>query len=532
MSHAVILPIILPLMAAILTLAGHRLGVWFARAVLLSCGILLATLSIVLLAQTESGEIVVYALGNWPAPAGIVLVLDRLSALMLALTAAIALPAMFYASGGADAKGRHFHVLFLMQVVGINGAFLAGDLFNLFVFFEVLLLASYGLLVHGGGLPRVRAGLSYVILNLVGSALFLIALGLVYGMLGTLNLADLAQVLMGVPDDARAVVRAACALLAVVFCLKAALLPLTFWLPPAYGSATAPAAAIFAMLTKVGFYSLLRVSVIAFDATPFTADVLQPWLGPLALATIAWGTLGALAARRLTTLVAYLVVISTGTLLVTISSGHVAEGDRTISAALFYLLHTTLASAAFFLLADRIAASRGKAADFLDVRGRAADKGLLGLAFLVLAVTMSGLPPLSGFIAKIMVMRSVQFEPLGTVTWLALILSGLVIMMVMARTASVLFWEAPPPVDLAVAPASAPLSGKPPAEAAAAVVLPTSPLEAIGVGLAIAFSLSLVAGARPIAEQAGLAAAQLQARQPYLSAVLGQDGRVEREQRP
>jgi len=527
-SHVIILPIILPLLGAVLSLAGHRRGTRFSRTVLLSCGAILALVSILLLERAGSGAITVYALGNWPAPFGIVLVLDRLAAIMVTLTSAVALPAMLYAAGGADTRGRHFHALFLMQIAGVNGAFLAGDLFNLFVFFEVLLLASYGLLLHGNGLPRARAGLAYVVVNLVGSSLFLIALGLTYGMLGTLNLADIAVALPRVADDARAVVRAACALLAVVFCLKAALLPLSLWLPHAYGAASAPAAAIFAILTKVGVYALLRVSVIGFDAADFTADLLQPWLGPVALATIAWGTVGVLAARRLAEVVGYLVVVSTGTLLVTIAAG----GDgRNGAAALFYLLHTTLASAAFFLLVDRIAAARGGAGDFLDIRGRAEDGGSLALGFLLLAVTMSGMPPFSGFIAKVMVLRAVQFDALGAATWVMLIASGLIAMVVMARAASALFWEAAPADDALPAPAS--VSSAPAVQSGPIPTpVPASPRELLAVGLSIGLSLVLVVAARPVSEQVALAADQLLARQPYISAVLGPAPHIPLERRP
>ncbi|NJL08925.1 MAG: monovalent cation/H+ antiporter subunit D, partial [Methylacidiphilales bacterium] len=253
----------------------------------------MGAVALLLLQRAGSGSIDVYALGNWPAPFGIVLVLDRLAAVMVALCAVLALPVLVYAAGGTDARGRHFHALFQFQIAGLNGAFLTGDLFNLFVFFEVLLLASYGLLTHGNGRARARAGLAYVVLNLTGSALFLIALGLLYGTLGTLNMVDMAGALARVPAADQALVRTAAALLIAVFALKAALFPLSFWLPRVYGAASAPAAALFAIMTKVGVYALLRISTVTFSGAPVTADLLQPWLMPLAIATIAAGTLGA-----------------------------------------------------------------------------------------------------------------------------------------------------------------------------------------------------------------------------------------------
>lgn len=517
MSHAVLLPVALPLAAAILVLAGHRLGLRFARTVFLGAGLLLVAVSAWLVDAAGRGGIAVYALGAWPAPFGIVLVLDRLSAIMVALTTAIAVPAMIYATAGTDTRGRHFHVLFLLQVAGLNGAFLTGDLFNLFVFFEVLLLASYGLMVHGGGPARLRAGLAYVILNLTGSALFLVALGLIYGMLGTLNLADMAVVLPDLPDGDHAVVRTALALLVAVFALKAALLPLSFWLPHAYAATTAAVAAVFAIMTKVGIYALLRVSVIGFASAPFTADLLQPWLLPLALATIALGTIGALAARRLVAVIANLVVVSTGTLLATLA-GSEAGAD---SAALYYLLHTTLVTAAFFLLADRIAAARGEQGDTLDRGGRPKDAALLGLGFLILAVAASGMPPLSGFLGKIMILRSVQFLDLGSAVWVALIVSGFVTMLLLARAGSVLFWEVAPGGEAAtgLVPHEAPCRGG-------------SRRRAVALCLLVGGSPLLTVAAAPVSDYVRATSDQLHARQHYVAAVLGQRQDVPRERRP
>ncbi len=185
---------------------------------------------------------------------------------------------------GADTRGRYFHAFLQFQMMGLNGAFLTGDLFNLFVFFEILLLASYGLLVHGGGLERARAGIAYVVLNLSGSALFLIALGLLYGLLGTLNMADFGVALQKVAPADQGVVAVMCMLLVTVFLFKAAVLPIGFWLPHVYSAATLPVAALFVIMTKVGIYALLRVTTIGLAAAPFTAHVLQPWLTWLAWA--------------------------------------------------------------------------------------------------------------------------------------------------------------------------------------------------------------------------------------------------------
>jgi multicomponent K+:H+ antiporter subunit D len=200
-------------------------------------------------------------------PLGIVLVADRLSALMLVLAAAVALASLLFAVARWHLAGVYFHVLFQLQLVGLHGAFLTGDLFNLFVFFEVLLAASYGLLLHGGGLPRVRAGLHYVAVNLVASLLFLIGVALLYGVAGTLNMADLAMKLREVPEGDRGLLHAGAAILAVAFLAKAALWPLNFWLPAAYAAASAPVSALFALLTKVGVYAVLRLWTLCFPAS-------------------------------------------------------------------------------------------------------------------------------------------------------------------------------------------------------------------------------------------------------------------------
>ena len=209
MNHLVIAPVLLPLLAGILLLLLHRQGVVPRRIMSVAAVLGQIGLALELLAAVGGGEILVYAVGNWPSPFGIVLVADRLAAWMLLVTALLSLFALLYALRGIDGAGRHFHILFQLQLFGLNGAFLTGDLFNLFVFFEVLLLASYGLLLHGGGRQRTRAGLHFVVVNLAGSTLFLFAVGTLYGVLGTLNMADLAVKAAAMAPENAAPVRAA-----------------------------------------------------------------------------------------------------------------------------------------------------------------------------------------------------------------------------------------------------------------------------------------------------------------------------------
>lgn len=515
MSHLPILPILLPFVAAaaLMLLRGTRPAA--LRAISLISVIALCMTSVLALTSAGGGNIGVYALGDWPAPFGIVLVLDRLAALMVALTAGLALTVVLAAASGADAQGRHFHAFLQLQIAGLNGAFLTGDLFNLFVFFEILLLASYALLVTGGGIARSRAGLGYVILNLAGSALFLVALGLVYGTLGTLNMADLAIVLpkLAVPDQSLA--RTALALLVAVFLLKAALLPLGFWLPHVYAAAWMPVAALFVIMTKVGIYALLRITTIGLDEAPFTADLLQPWLPWLALATIGLGVIGALAARRLAAVVANLVMISSGTLLIGIAAARVEAH----AAALYYLVQTTLTSAALFLFVDLIARQRGPLADAIEKGPRLPGSAVPGWSYLALAVAASGMPPLSGFIAKLMVLQSIKGTPTAAAGWAMLLLAGLVVALVLARAASAVFWE-PGKADKSLP--AAPPSPTPvvPGGLVAALLLLTASVLILTI-----FSAPVSAYARATAEQ-------LAATSDYIGAVLGHEPRIVRERRP
>jgi multicomponent K+:H+ antiporter subunit D len=409
MSHWIMAPLLLPLTAGIINLLLVGSGPGPQRLVSLAAIAGMLSAAILLLHLADSGDISVYQLGNWPAPFGISLVLDRLSALLLLLTAAISLPVLFYAAGGDDLRGHNFHVLFPLQLFGINGAFLTGDLFNLFVFFEILLIASYSLAVHGGGPERIRAGLHYVVLNLIGSSLFLVAIGTLYAIIGTLNMADLAVKMATSAPEEETLTRISALLLLVVFALKAAVLPLHLWLPALYSSVTAPVTALFAIMTKVGVYAILRTYTLIFPANTAASDVVA-LLPILALLTLAAGALGILGSRRLTALIAYFVVVSVGTLLAGIGLFSVAG----ITAALYYLPHTTLTTAGMFLLADLIAKQPGAAAP--------TSRTLLVVLFFIGAVAVAGMPPLSGFIGKLLLL---QAAPPKEAAWLwTIVLAG------------------------------------------------------------------------------------------------------------
>lgn len=437
-EHLVVMPVLLPFLAGILLLFLTGRGFRVQRAIGLGSVLLLLVLGVALVVKSADGSPSVYRLGDWPAPFGIVLVLDRLSALMLLLTAVVALFSLLQAVQGQDQKGPVYHTLFQLQLVGLNGAFLTGDLFNLFVFFEILLIASYCLLVHGATDRRLRAGMHYVVLNLVGSSLFLVAVGTLYGVTGTLNMADMAEkVALLRPPDA-ALIRGAALLLLAVFALKAAAAPLYFWLPASYSAASAPVAALFAIMTKVGVYAIVRVYTLIFGADAgVAADVASPWLLPIALLTILLGTIGAVASRELRRMQGYLLIGSIGVMLAPIA----LFSASSISAGLYYLVHSTTVIAGMFLLSDLIARQRG-AIDDLLVRGAAPlQPALLGLLFFLGAVAVAGLPPLSGFIGKALILTATAQARAMPWVWSIVLTSGLLALLALSRAGITLFWN-------------------------------------------------------------------------------------------
>ena len=494
MNHLIMAPLLLPLVAGMVNLLLTGRGMRGQRFVSLACTAGLLAVSLLLLAGADSGVLTVYRLGNWAAPYGIVLVLDRLSGLLLATTAVLALLTLLYALNGDDRRGHNFHVLFPLQLLGINGAFLTGDLFNLFVFFEILLIASYCLALHGGGAERVRASLHYVVLNLIGSAFFLFAVGTLYGLTGTLNMADLALKVAASEPEQAALLRVGALLLLVVFGLKAALLPLHLWLPALYGSVTAPVAALFAILTKVGIYAILRTSTLIFSGPGPATEMIGSVLPVLALLTLAAGSLAVFGAQRLRPLIASLVVISAGTLLAGIGQANV----KGIGAALYYLPHTTWVTAGLFLLTDLIARQRGDHDDALTHGPPLTQPGRLGILFLLGAVAAAGLPPLSGFIGKLLLLQSAEPRD-GMWLWAVVLLSGLLALVALSRAGSRLFWGS---------------QGRNTGQHAAnwARLAP--------VALLLALSVAMTVGAAPVSRYTEAAAGQLLRPAHYIAAVL------------
>jgi multicomponent K+:H+ antiporter subunit D len=445
MGHWIIAPVVLPAMVAGLMIIAMRGDLLVQRVASVASILALNAIAVALLwaATTHGPE--AYFLGDWPAPFGIVLVLDRLSALMVALLSVLALVVVLYAIGsGWDRKGAHFHPLLQFLLMGIAGAFLTGDAFNLFVFFEVLLIASYGLMVHAGGGARTRAGIQYVAFNLIGSALFLFALALVYGITGTLNMADLAVKLPTLPEGDHALIRVATVMLILVFAIKGALVPLQFWLPGTYANAPGVVAAMFAVMTKIGAYAVLRFGTLVFPPTlPATGTLLSTLLLPAGLVTLMVGAIGVLGASTLPRLAAFGGIASMGTAFVAIA----AFTPETTSAALYYILHSTLATAAMFLVADLV--TRRHAHARLDADGGPiAQSGLIAVLYLAAAVAMAGMPPLSGFIGKLLILDA--FRDQAALVWSVILVASFLMILGFARAGSALFWkpaasDSPPP---------------------------------------------------------------------------------------
>jgi len=453
-DHLLIAPIALPLAAGALMLLFDERRHALKAAISVAASLLLLAAALALLARAEAPVTHIYPIGNWPAPFGIVLVGDRLSALMVLLAGVLGLAALVFSLARWHRAGPHFHSLVQFLLAGLNGAFLTGDLFNLFVFFELLLAASYGLALHGSGAPRVRASLHYIVVNLAASLLFLVGAGLMYGITGTLNMADLAVRIPAVAAGDRVLVEISAAVLGIAFLLKAGMWPLGFWLPATYAAASAPAAALFSILSKVGIYALLRLWLLLFG-NGAGAELLVYG----GMATLAFGVVGVLASQDMARVASFSLLVSSGTLLAAIGLG----GEAVTGAALYYLVVSTLGIGAFFLLIELVDRARAPGAEVLAVTAEAfgladeeagpeeevgvvipATMALLGLAFACSALLIAGLPPLPGFVAKFALLAALlDADPVPAAGWgllALLVLSGLAAIIALGRAGVRIFW--------------------------------------------------------------------------------------------
>ena len=533
LHHLPVVPIVAPLLAGALALFTSEPRRMLRVGIALASVLVQVVVAAVLLYLTTDAMpdmwiegVGVYAIGGWPPPFGIVLAVDRLAAMMLLLGSLVALAALTYSLANWDRVGPGFHPMFQFLLMGLNGAFLTADLFNLFVFFEIMLASSYGLLLHGSGPERVRSGLHYIAVNLTSSLLFLLGVAMIYGITGTLNMADLpARVALLAADD-RPLFESGAALLGIAFLVKAGIWPLNFWLPTAYAAASAPVAAVFALLTKVGVYAVLRVGTLLASADAETSFI-DVGLFYGGIATVTYGVIGMLAGQQLSRLVAYSVVVSSGLLLASLGMQ-----DETLTAPLLlYLLSSVLGAGAFFLLngmtermrltpmtqapdvgplPDETYAGFGAKEppdphspdDEIGVAIPAA-MAFLGLGFVACVLLVAGLPPLSGFVAKFALLHEVVATAAGTpLAWqawvlvLAVLLGGLAAVIGLSRIGLRLFWS---------------------------VIGRTTPrlrlIEAGPVALLIALSITLTAGAAPVMTYLDSAARSLHSPDVYIRVV-------------
>ncbi len=466
--HIVILPILLPLIcgALLLLVGGHKRRLEAGLAVGGCVALLAAAVALAVTADAGDGALAVsYRLGDWPAPFAIVLVGDRLAALMVMLAAILGLLNTAFALSRWSRLGPYYMALSQFLLMGLNGAFLTGDLFNLFVFFEILLVASYGLLLHGPGERRVKAGLHYVVLNLAASLLFLIGVSAIFGVTGTLSMAVLAQRIAEVPDETRGLLQAGAAILGVAFLVKAAAWPLGFWLPRTYDAAVPPAAAMFAIMTKVGVYALLRLGLLLFgDEAGASAGFGRWWVFAAGVATLAVGVVGLLAVRDLGRLAGYSLLTSVGTLL-----GVIVFTDAGILAgALFYMVISSLGAAAFFMLAGLMGPNGADEFDdpsLLEAYDPDDDGvfteedeqpviipapiGILSAGFLICTLVIVGLPPLPGFLAKVAMLDPLIQGAAGPFPAAAALMATLIIgsslfaLIALARAGIQIWWAEP-----------------------------------------------------------------------------------------
>ncbi|KEP69819.1 cation:proton antiporter [Thioclava dalianensis] len=501
MEHWIIAPVVLPAILAPLIVLWMRYDLVTQRVASVIGMLALLTLAIALLVSASGNPPEVYRLGGWEPPYGIVLVLDRLSALMLLLNAILGLVVVLYAIGsGWDRRGWHFHSLMQFQMMGINGAFLTGDAFNLFVFFEVLLIASYGLMIHSGGKARLKSGVQYVVYNLAGSTLFLFALGTIYAVAGTLSMADLATKVAQMPAGDSALIRVGAVLLLLVFAVKAALVPLQFWLPATYSNAPGPVAALFAIMTKVGVYAIVRVYTLIFPITGTTDTLIHDILVPAACVTLVVGMVGVFGARDMGRAVTYAVIGSIGTMVLAFSQ--FTQGAT--SAGLYYMVHSTLAAAALFLIADLVRERRGRWGLALRDAPLMHNHGLLAALFFVAAIAMAGMPPLSGFLGKLMILDALRGH---WWLWAAILITSLISIVGYARIGSQVFWR-----SYAVKDEETP-------ELREDVTAPALAFTATGGLVAALVAVTVMAG--PVSTWMQGTAAQLFAPAQYIDAVMG-----------
>ena len=427
------LPVLIPFVGAIAALFSGtgRSARWV--------GVIASTLHLAsavwLLSEVAARGVIAGQMGGWPAPFGITLVADHLSVVMVTVAALTGLAVAVYSLAEIDPENGRLghHALFQLLMAGVTGAFVTGDLFNLYVWFEVMLIASFGLLVLGGSRAQIDAGIRYVALNLVSTILFLSGIGLLYGMTGTLNFADLQSAVAAVEN--KGLVRFVAALFLVAFGIKAAVFPLFFWLPASYHTPAFAVSAVFAgLLTKVGVYALIRMFTLVFPYDPFVQTLLL-WCAAL---TMLSGVLGAAAQSGTRKILSFHIVSQIGYMIL----GLALMTPFALAGSVFYLAHHIVVKGNLFLVAGVMARLQGSE-DVYAVGGLYRAAPLLGVLFLIPAFSLAGFPPLSGFWAKLVLVRaSLELE----YWWLAAaaLVTGALTIYSMTKIWGEAFWKEHP----------------------------------------------------------------------------------------
>ncbi|WP_338750903.1 Na+/H+ antiporter subunit D [Bacillus sp. FJAT-52991] len=434
MTNLLILPILIPLMTAILLIfLTKRVIAQRVVSVISTLGTL--TASIVLLLTVKNDGIQTLDVSSWEAPFGITLVSDMLSALLVTTTSLITLCVIIYSFRSIGKKREQFYYYSIIQfmLVGVNGAFTTGDIFNLFVFFEVMLMSSYVLIVIGGTNIQLRESIKYILVNVISSAIFVIAVAFLYSVVGSLNMADISQRIAEVGQPPILTVIAV--LFLIVFGLKGAIFPLYFWLPGSYNAPPVPVLALFgSLLTKIGVYSILRTySLFFYHNQAFTHELLQI----LAILTIIVGVIGAIAYWDVKKIIIYNIIIAVGVLTFGIS----LATEESIQGTIFYLIHDMIIKAALFLLIGVMIKITGTS-NLRKMGGLINKYPLLGWTFLVAAFALAGIPPLSGFVGKFLIVRA-GFAEGAYVGALIVLLSSLFVLYSVIKIFMNGFWKAP-----------------------------------------------------------------------------------------
>ncbi len=503
MTWLVPLPVIVPLAGAGVALVfAHR-----PRAQRLISVVVLTTVLVVavsLLRLADSGPLVVNV-GGWAAPVGISLVADRLSALMLSVSAAVTLCVMLYslaqglADGDEEAPVAIYHPTYLVLTAGVANTFLAGDLFNLYVGFEILLTASFVLITLGGTAARIRSGAIYVVVAILSSSIFLVAIALTYSATGTLNMAQLAERLPEIDSGTTLVLEL---LLLIAFAIKSALFPMAAWLPDSYPTAPAPVTAVFAgLLTKVGIYAMIRTQTLLF-ADNRTDQLLMV----AALATMLVGILGAAAQTDIKRLLSFTLVSHIGYMVF----GIALASQAGLAAAIFYVIHHITVQTSLFLVVGLVE-RRGGTTSLIRLGGLAKAAPLLAVLFFVPAMSLSGIPPFSGFLGKLGLLQAGVAD--GSVLAMTLVVGGVLVSLltlyVIVKAWNQAFWQE--------VPEHLPSTGVP-----TGMIGPTAALVTLG--------LALTVFAGPVFAYTDRAAEDLRQRQPYIESVFEAGGRTEESQ--